>query len=94
MKKSIISGSLALGLPALAAFTPCMTPEAAKAVAEAATLGEGVTAVRVSTGRSFGGWEVLVHMPGQKKGWKCLIDWDTGKVLKKEPIDNPPSKVR
>ena len=41
----------------------------------------------------FGGWEVLVHMPGKEQGWRVVINWDDGKVLGKEAIPNPPSKV-
>jgi len=82
-------------LPALAAATPCLTAEAAKAVAEARTLGEAVTARQVRPQRAgFPSWEVLVHRPGKKKGVRLIIDQATSEVLRKESIPNPPSKVR
>jgi len=79
-----------------AATTPCLTPEEAKAIAESETMGEAVTAHPVRHDRSggFPPWLVLVHMPGQDYGWRCIISRDTGKVLKKERVPNPPSKVR
>lgn len=77
------------------ATTPCLTPDAAKAVAEHATLGEAVTAVQVVTHTAgFGAWEVLVRMPGEDQGWRCVISRDSGRLLKKQRIQNPPSKVR
>lgn len=78
-----------------AATTPCLTPEAAMAVAQSETLGEAVSArpVRLHTA-GFGGWEVLVHMSGQDQGWRCIISRDSGRLLKKTRIPNPPSKVR
>ena len=85
---------IAASLPVLAAQIPCVTPEDAKAAAEAETLGEAVTARHISLNRAgFGGWEVLVHMPGKEQGWRVVINWDDGKVLGKEAIPNPPSKV-
>ena len=79
----------------VAAATPCLTPEAAKAVAEHATLGEAVTAIQIANHTAgFGAWEVLVHMPGEDQGWRCVISRDSGKLLKKQRIQNPPSKVR
>jgi hypothetical protein len=65
------------------------------AVAEHATLGEAVTAIQISTHTAgFGAWEVLVHMSGEDQGWRCVISRDSGKVLKKQRIQNPPSEVR
>ena len=82
-------------LQTLAAATPCLAAEAAKAVAEAETLGEAVTARQVKPHRAgFPSWEVLVHRPGKEKGVRLIIDQATSKVLKKESIPNPPSKVR
>ena len=80
----------------LGATTPCNSPEAAKAVAEGETLGEAVTAHRTHRHHhaGFPPWEVLVHMPHGTEGWRLVIAWDDGKVLKKERIPNPPSKVR
>ena len=79
----------------VAATTPCLSPEEAMAVAETATLGEAVTARRIVTHTAgFGEWEVLVHMPNESHGWRCIISRDSGKVLKQQRIKNPPSKVR
>jgi hypothetical protein len=84
----------AIGWPVVAT-TPCLTPEAAMAVAESATLGEAVSAHRIVTHTAgFGEWAVLVHMPGEDQGWRCVISRDSGKVLRKKRIQNPPSKVR
>lgn len=81
-------------LPAIAT-TPCLTPEEAKAIAENETLGEAVSAHRLREHHNgFPPWVVLVHMQGQDQGWRCIISRDTGKLLKKERIPNPPSKVR
>jgi hypothetical protein len=73
-----------------------LTADEAKAIAESETLGEAVTAhpVRQHHSGGFPPWLVLVHMPGQDHGWRCIISRDTGKLLKKERIANPPSKVR
>lgn len=72
---------------------------AAKGVAEAETGGEAVTVRRVAMNGTaspdgLGGIEVLVHMPNAKTGWRCLIDSNNMKLRSKEPIPNPPSKVR
>jgi hypothetical protein len=79
-----------------AATTPCLTAEEAKAIAENATLGEAVSAHRVHHPQTAGfpPWLVLVHMPGQDYGWRCIISRDNGKLLRKQRIPNPPSKVR
>ena len=65
-------------------------------MAESETLGEAVTAHRDQHHHraGFAPWVVLVHMPGQDQGWRCVIAWDTGKLLEKKAIRNPPSKVR
>ncbi|BDU73895.1 hypothetical protein [Mesoterricola silvestris] len=73
--------------------TPCTTLEEAKAVAECDTLGEAVTARKTLQTDGTKGWEVLVHMPGKKRGWRCIIDWDLGKVRLKDSIPNPPSRT-
>ncbi len=90
------------GLPA--SKKDCCDPrrhqiEDAKAVAEVETGGEAVSARRIAMGGThspdgLGGIEVLVHMEGQVKGWRCLIDSNNMKLRRKEAIPNPPSKVR
>jgi len=80
----------------VSAITPCNSAAEAKSVAESETMGEAVTARRDPHHHraGFAPWVVLVHMPGQDQGWRCIIAWDNGKLLKKEAIPNPPSKVR
>ena len=57
MGKRIRGLLLTFSLTAFASLTPCLTPEAASAVAEAETLGEAVTARPVSLSKGgFGGW--------------------------------------
>ena len=73
--------------------------KAARALAEAETGGKAVGARRVSLNGTHvrnglpGGVEVLVRMPGKQDGWRCLIDVDTMKLRRKEPIPNPPARV-
>jgi hypothetical protein len=73
--------------------------EEAKGVAEVETGGEAVAARWVSLGGTYssdglGGIEVLVHMSGKTKGWRCIIDSNNMKLRRKEAIPNPASKVR
>jgi len=80
----------------VAAITPCTSAAEAKAVAESETMGEAVSAHRDQHHHraGFAPWVVRVHMPGQDQGWRCIIAWDTGKLLEKKAIPNPPSKLR
>jgi len=71
----------------------------AMGVAEVETGGEAVSARRIAMGGTVspdgkGGFEVLVHMPRQGKGRRCLIDGNTLRVRRVEEIPNPASKVR
>ena len=77
----------------LQASYPCLNGKSAKRIAELATGGEAVRAQKVPHNGSIHAWEVLVHMPGKEQGWRVVINWDDGKVLGKEAIPNPPSKV-
>jgi hypothetical protein len=88
----LLGGLLTTGV-VLVAGLPCTTAEEAKAIAESGTLGEAVTVRRIEQSDGTPGWEVLVHMPGKKQGWRCCIDQDMGKLRWKEAIPNPPSKV-
>jgi hypothetical protein len=78
----------------LAADIPCATAKEAKAIAEVETLGEAVAARPVRLGDGSLGWEVVVHMPGRKKGWRCCIARNNGQLRWKAEIDNPASKRR
>ena len=83
-------------LPALAAQARPMTSTQAKAVAEHDTGGIAVSARRVHLNGATGGWEVDLHMPGEKRGWRCVVDSDTHGVYTKTRIPNPelPKKRR
>jgi hypothetical protein len=68
-------------------------------VAEVETGGKAVSARRVPLNGThspdgLGGAEVLVAMPGRDHGWRCLIELDTLKLRRKEPIPNPPRRAR
>lgn len=73
---------------------PCLTEQEAKGVAECETLGEAVSARLLPHNASFGKWEVLVHMPAETEGWRVFIHRDSGKLIERHRIPNPPSKVR
>jgi hypothetical protein len=47
--------------------------------------------VRIN-GSTVWGFEVIIHMPGRTRGWRCLVDLDfPPKVYNKYPIPNPPA---
>lgn len=77
---------------ALQANYPCVSGKSAKRIAEHATGGEAVWVQKIPMNGTFFAWEVLVHMPGEKHGWRITIDRDTSRILKKSPIENPASK--
>ena len=71
----------------------------AKGVAEVETGGRAVAARRVALNGTcspdgLGGVEVLVHLPGQRKGWRCFIDSNTLKLRRQEAIPNPGPRPR
>lgn len=71
------------------------TEKEAKAIAERETGGRAAEARRIPLNGATGGWEVLVHMADEEKGWKCIIDCDTHGVYTKDRIPNPvPKKKR
>jgi hypothetical protein len=93
-----LAGALA-GNPAGAAEKPRKTHRAAgpvrsaaeaKAIAERETGGVATGARRTNLNGSTCGWEVDVHMPGEKQGWRCIVDCDTHSVHTKDRIPNPP----
>lgn len=73
---------------------PVSTSKEAKAIAERETGGKAVSAQRIPLNGASGGWEVDVHMPKEKQGWRCIIDADTHMVHRKTHIDNPPLSTR
>lgn len=62
----------------------------AKAIAEQETGGKALSAQRIALNGASGGWEVIVHMPKEERGWRCIIDSDTRMVHTKDRIPNPP----
>ncbi len=85
--------------PALSAEKPKKAPRAAgpirsaseaKAIAERETGGIATSARRTNLNGSTCGWEVDVHMPNEKQGWRCIVDCDTHSVHTKDRIPNPP----
>jgi hypothetical protein len=63
----------------------------ARQTAEAHTGGQAVSMQRIRiNGSTVWGFEVKVHMPGRKEGWRCLVDMDNPpKVYTKYAIPNP-----
>ena len=66
----------------------------AMGVAEVETGGKAVAVRRIALNGTVshdgrGGFEVLVHMPHAKHGWRCLIDGNTMRLRSKESIPNP-----
>lgn len=71
---------------------PVKTAGEAKAIAERETGGRAVTARRIPLNGASGGWEVDLRMPGEERGWRCIIDSDTHMVHSKARIDQPGAK--
>lgn len=71
---------------------PVSNAKEAKAIAERETGGQALSAQRVHLNGASGGWEVIVHMPKEDRGWRCIIDADTHGVYTKDRIPNPPAK--
>lgn len=73
---------------------PVSTAREAKRIAEQETGGRAVSAARIPLNGASGGWEVVVHMPKEDRGWRCVIDADTHLVHTKTRIDNPKAPRR
>ncbi|WP_026853162.1 PepSY domain-containing protein [Geothrix fermentans] len=71
---------------------PVKTAGEAKAIAERETGGRAITARRIPLNGASGGWEVDLRMPGEERGWRCIIDSDTHMVHSKARIDQPGAK--
>jgi len=103
MRSMILGATLAL-LPALAlsagttrprghrATGPISSAKEAKAIAERETGGKAVSARRIPLNGASGGWEVDLRMPGEERGWRCILDSDTHMVHSKARIDQPGAK--
>lgn len=68
---------------------PVGSAREAKAIAEHDTSGIAVSARRVHLNGATGGWEVDLRMPGETRGWRCVVDSDTHTVHTKTRIPNP-----
>lgn len=77
--------------PRKRATGPVTSAKEAKAIAERETGGRAVSARRIPLNGASGGWEVDLRMPGEERGWRCVIDADTHMVHTKTRID-PPGK--
>ena len=73
---------------------PVKSAKEAKTIAEQDTGGKAVSARRIALNGAAGGWEVDVRMPGEPRGWRCIIDADTHMVHTKTRIDQPGGKGR
>jgi len=71
---------------------PVKTAGEAKAIAERETGGRATSARRIPLNGASGGWEVDLRMPGEDRGWRCIIDSDTHMVHSKARIDQPGAK--
>ena len=71
-----------------------LTRNEAKEIAEVETLGEAI-ATRLVHAKGSTHWEVTVHMAEEERGWRVLIDRETGKLWDMVAIKNPaPRKSR
>ncbi|MBI4911941.1 MAG: hypothetical protein HY823_04320 [Acidobacteria bacterium] len=70
------------------------TEAGAKRIAESETGGTAVSARRIHLNGATCGWEVLVHMPREDRGWRCIVDCDAPNLHSRERIPNPPLKGR
>jgi hypothetical protein len=78
-------------LPTLAIQArPVASAREARSIAEQDTGGIAVGARRVPLNGATGGWEVDLHMPGEARGWRCIVDCDTRMVFRRTRIPNPP----
>lgn len=73
---------------------PLVDMKQAKSIAARDTGGTAVSAREIQLNAASGGWEVDVHMPNEKQGWRCVIDDDTRMVRTKTRIPNPEAPAR
>ncbi len=85
----LVPALLAPAKPPRAISVPVKTAREAKAIAERNTGGIAVSARCIPLNGATGGWLVDVHMPGEDRGWRCVVDNDTHRVLTKTRIPNP-----
>jgi hypothetical protein len=68
---------------------PVRTAKEAKVIAEQETRGLALSARKVYLNGATCGWEVIIRMPGEARGWQCVVDCDTRAVFTKTRIPNP-----
>jgi len=91
--KALLAALLLLSPAAQA--RPVGSAREARAIAEHETSGIAVSARRIHLNGATGGWEVDLRMPGETRGWRCVVDSDTRAVYTKTRIPNPePPKNR
>lgn len=73
---------------------PVRTAREAKAIAEQETQGLATSARKIYLNGATCGWEVVVHMPKESRGWRCVVDCDTHSVFTKTRIPNPDAPRR
>ena len=89
MRHLTLSAALLL-LPAVSASArPVASAREARAIAEHETSGIAVSARRVHLNGASGGWEVDLRMPGEKQGWRVVVDCDSKSVFRRTRIPNP-----
>jgi len=88
---ALIAPALLAAAPAPPRYitVPVKTAREARAIAERDTGGIAVSARPVPLNGATGGWQVDVHMPGEERGWRCIVDNDTHRVFTKTRIPNP-----
>jgi hypothetical protein len=69
--------------------SPVRTAKEAKSIAEQETRGLAVSARKIQLNGATCGWEVVLHMAGEARGWRCVVDCDTRAVFTKTRIPNP-----
>ena len=84
--------TLSAGTPHKHSAGPVKSSKEAKAIAEQETGGKAVSAKRIPLNGASGGWQVDLKMPGEERGWRCIIDSDTRMIHSKTRIDQPGGK--
>jgi hypothetical protein len=85
----LVPALVAPSRPPRAITVPVKTAREARSIAERDTGGIAVSARCVPLNGATGGWQVDVHMPGEDRGWRCIVDNDTRRVFMKTRIPNP-----
>jgi len=73
---------------------PVKSAREAKTIAEKDTGGLAVSARAIPLNGATGGWVIAIHMPNERRGWRCIVDRDTHAVYTKTRIPNPPLPKR